>query len=101
MRSVVSLPLPWSTVGKCSAGARTIARGVGRLAKEKPLGACGAMIVLILLLCAFLAHWIAPYPYDQTNVRHRLKPPVRSFILGPITLDVTSLAALSMAPASP
>lgn len=82
MRSVVSLPLPWSTVGKCSAGMRTIARGVWRLVKEKPLGACGALIVLILLLCALLAHWIAPYPYDQTNVRHRLKPPSAQFYLG-------------------
>jgi peptide/nickel transport system permease protein len=74
--------MPWSTVEKCSAGVQAIARGVWRLIKEKPLGACGAVIVLALLLCALFAHWIAPYPYDQANVRYRLKPPGTQFYLG-------------------
>src|SRR5262249_10305234 len=34
------------------------------------------------LLCALLAPWIATYPYDQTNVRQRLKPPGPQFYLG-------------------
>lgn len=82
MRLVVSLPVPWSTVGKCSVGVQAIARGIWRLIKEKPLGACGAVIVLALLLCAVLAGRIAPYPYDQANVRYRLKPPGMQFYLG-------------------
>jgi peptide/nickel transport system permease protein len=69
-------------VGKCSAGVQAIARGIWRLIKEKPLGACGAVIVLALLLCAVLADRIAPYPYDQANVRYRLKPPGMQFYLG-------------------
>jgi peptide/nickel transport system permease protein len=50
--------------------------------REKPLGAVGGAIVVLLMLCAVLAHWIAPYPYDETNVRQRLKPPSTQFYLG-------------------
>jgi len=78
----ISLPLPWSTVGKVSVHLQTVTRGVWRLIREKPLGAFGGLIVLGLLLCALLAPWIATYPYDQTNVRQRLKPPGAQFYLG-------------------
>jgi peptide/nickel transport system permease protein len=78
----IGLPLPWSTVGKVSVHLQAITRGVWRLIKEKPLGAFGGVIVLGLLLCALLAPWIATYPYDQTNVRQRLKPPGAQFYLG-------------------
>lgn len=78
----ISLPIPWSTVGKVSGHLQTVTRGVWRLIKEKPLGAFGGLIVLGLLFCALLAPWIATYPYDQTNVRQRLKPPGAQFYLG-------------------
>ena len=78
----ISLPLPWSTVGKISARLQVVTRGLWRLIKEKPLGAFGGVIVLGLLLCALLAPWIATNPYDQTNVRNRLKPPSSQFYFG-------------------
>jgi peptide/nickel transport system permease protein len=78
----ISLPLPWSTVGKISVRLQAVTRGVWRLIKEKPLGAFGGVIVLGLLLCALLAPWIATHPYDQTNVRNRLKPPSSQFYFG-------------------
>ncbi len=78
----ISLPLPWSTVGKISGRLQAFTRGVWRLIKEKPLGAFGGVIVLGLLLCALLAPWIATNPYDQTNVRNRLKPPSSQFYFG-------------------
>ena len=78
----ISLPLPWSTVGKVSARLQALSRGLWRLIKEKPLGAFGGVIVLGLLLCALLAPLIATYPYDQTNVRNRLKPPSSQFYFG-------------------
>jgi peptide/nickel transport system permease protein len=78
----ISLPLPWSTVGKISVRLHAATRGVWRLIKEKPLGAFGGVIVLGLLLCALLAPWIATNPYDQTNVRNRLKPPSSQFYFG-------------------
>jgi peptide/nickel transport system permease protein len=82
MRRAVSLPVPWDVAGKYSTGLKTIARGTWRLIKEKPLGAVGAVIVLVLLCCAIFASWIATHPYDQANVRYRLKPPSAQFYLG-------------------
>lgn len=78
----MSLPIPWFNLSKYMAYLSTITRGVWRLSKEKPLGACGGAIVLGLLFCALSAPWIAPYPYDHTNVRQRLKPPGTQFYLG-------------------
>jgi len=78
----ISLPLPWSTVEKVSIRLHAVTRGVWRLIKEKPLGAFGGAIVTGLLLCALLAPWIATHPYDQTNVRNRLKPPGPQFYFG-------------------
>src|SRR5262249_35925806 len=78
----ISLPLPWSTVGKISVSLHAVSRGVWRLIKEKPLGALGGVIVLVLLFCALLAPLLATYPYDQTNVPQRLKPPGPQFYLG-------------------
>lgn len=78
----ISLPVPWINVSRYTAYLPTMARGVWRLIKEKPLGACGGAIVLGLLFCALSAPWLAPYSYDHTNVRQRLKPPGIQFYLG-------------------
>ena len=78
-----SLPLPKSKpMWKVSASMQTLSKGLWRLVREKPLGAFGGMLVLVLMLCAIFAHWIAPYPYDETNVRQRLKPPSAQHYLG-------------------
>src|SRR5436305_4603898 len=78
----MSLPLPRSSTEKSTTYRRAMIRGVWRLLKEKPLGAFGGVIVIGLLLCALLAPWIAPYHYDETNVRQRLKPPGSQFYFG-------------------
>jgi peptide/nickel transport system permease protein len=79
----LSWPRPQSKLmWKMSAGMQTISSSLWRLVKEKPLGAFGGVIVVGLLLCAAFAPWIAPYPYDETNVRQRLKPPSAQFYLG-------------------
>jgi peptide/nickel transport system permease protein len=79
----LSMPLPKSKpMWKLSAGMQTLSKGLWRLVREKPLGAFGGVLVLVLMLCAVFAHWIAPYPYDETNVRQRLKPPSAQFYLG-------------------
>jgi peptide/nickel transport system permease protein len=82
--SELSLPLREQSkpMWKVSAGMQTLSKGLWRLVREKPLGAFGGMLVLVLMLCAIFAHWIAPYPYDETNVRQRLKPPGAQFYLG-------------------
>jgi peptide/nickel transport system permease protein len=79
----ISLPLlKTKSMWQLSQAVQTICLGVWRLVKEKPLGAFGGVLVVGLLLCAIFAHWIAPYPYDETNVRQRLKPPGAQFYLG-------------------
>lgn len=41
---------------------------VGRLMKEHPLGGVGVLIVIMLLICALFAEWVAPYDPQAINV---------------------------------
>jgi peptide/nickel transport system permease protein len=50
--------------------------------RNKPLGAFGAGILIILCLTAIFADWIAPYDPIQQNVPYRLRPPDESFWFG-------------------
>jgi peptide/nickel transport system permease protein len=53
-----------------------------RLVKEKPLGTVGGILVLIFLLAAIFAGYLAPYGYDEVAPPFRLKPSSAKFILG-------------------
>ncbi len=53
-----------------------------RLFKEKPLGAFGAVIFLIMLFTGIFADWIAPYGYNDISPVYMLKPPSAKFWLG-------------------
>jgi len=55
---------------------------VARLARRKPLGAMGALIVVALLLMAAFAEHIAPYGYDDTIRGARMKAPSAAHWLG-------------------
>ena len=55
---------------------------VTRLFTEKPLGAVGAVIVMIMLFMAVFANWIAPYPYDEPHFSDALQGSSFSYILG-------------------
>ncbi|MCY4449584.1 MAG: ABC transporter permease [Chloroflexi bacterium] len=55
---------------------------VTRLFTEKPLGAVGAVIVMIMLLMAVFANWIAPYPYDEPHFSDSLQGSSLSYFLG-------------------
>ena len=55
---------------------------VGRLARRKPLGALGAVIVVGLILLAIFADQIAPYAYDDAIAGARMKPPGAQFWMG-------------------
>jgi peptide/nickel transport system permease protein len=50
--------------------------------KRKPLGALGGLIVLVLLVMALFAPWIAPYKYDETIAGARMKAPGAQFWMG-------------------
>src|SRR6516164_5871043 len=42
----------------------------------------GGMLVLVLIVVAALAQWIAPYPYDQMHIRDRFLPPSLHYLAG-------------------
>ncbi|MCW5732603.1 MAG: ABC transporter permease [Enhydrobacter sp.] len=55
---------------------------VGRLFREKPLGAVCAVIFVLFLLCGIFADLIAPYGYNQIAPLKRLRPPSLDFPFG-------------------
>ncbi|MCS7207883.1 MAG: ABC transporter permease [Dehalococcoidia bacterium] len=57
-------------------------KGVGRFFRTKPLGAAGAVVILLMGVTALFADLIAPYDPYQTNYAHQLAPPGGQFLLG-------------------
>jgi peptide/nickel transport system permease protein len=57
-------------------------RGIIRLFREKPLGAFGAVIVVIFLFCGIFADWLAPFGINQISPVNRLKPPSAKYWFG-------------------
>jgi len=53
-----------------------------RLVREKPLGTVGAVIVLLMLIIAILAEWLAPFPYQEMHIGDRLHEPGAKYLLG-------------------
>jgi peptide/nickel transport system permease protein len=47
----------------------------GRLVRDKPLGAFGGLVILIMLVVGLLADLIAPYEYDQSRLLQHPVPP--------------------------
>ncbi len=56
-----------------------VARRRGRLPGALKVG---ATIVLVLLITAALAQFIAPYPFDQMHIRDRFSPPSLHYLAG-------------------
>jgi peptide/nickel transport system permease protein len=55
---------------------------LGRLFRDKPLGAFGFVICVIFLFCGLFADVLAPYGDNQISPINRLKPPSEKFWLG-------------------
>ena len=53
-----------------------------RLVREKPLGTVGGIIVLLMLIIAIVAEWVAPFPYQEIHIGDRLHPPGGEYLLG-------------------
>jgi peptide/nickel transport system permease protein len=53
-----------------------------RLMREKPLGAAGAAVCLLFLLCGIFAAWLAPYGFNEINPINRMKAPSLAFPFG-------------------
>src|SRR5438128_6814315 len=57
-------------------------RGIVRFVRRKPLGAFGAIVILILLFFGFFADVVAPQRYDDFNIPERLQSPSNSHFFG-------------------
>ncbi len=55
---------------------------IGRLFREKPLGAAGAVVFVLFLFCGIFADALAPYGMNQIAPLNRLKPPSFAFPFG-------------------
>lgn len=55
---------------------------IGRLFREKPLGAVGAVVFVLFLFCGAFADVLAPYGMNQIAPLNRLKPPSWAFPFG-------------------
>jgi peptide/nickel transport system permease protein len=55
---------------------------IGRLFREKPLGAAGAVVFVLFLFCGIFADVLAPYGMNQIAPLNRLKPPSWAFPFG-------------------
>jgi peptide/nickel transport system permease protein len=55
---------------------------LGRFVRGKPLGAFGAAIIVLLLVTAVGAQWLAPYPYDVGVTAERLQGPTLAHPFG-------------------
>ena len=53
-----------------------------RLFREKPLGAAGAVVFLVFLVCGAFAGVLAPFGMNEINPVNRMKPPSFAFPLG-------------------
>jgi peptide/nickel transport system permease protein len=55
---------------------------LGRLFREKPLGAAGGVVFILFLLCGIFADFLAPYGMNEISPINRLKPPSWAFPFG-------------------
>ncbi len=63
-------------------------------AREKPLGAAGGILMLVIILVAILAPWLAPMDPLRTHVREALAAPSGQYLLGSDELGRDSLSRI-------
>ena len=77
---------PWGdrTISKSGSPnwAAAVLQALWQFCRRKPLGAIGGFIVLVLLIMALFAPWIAPYSYDETIPGARMKAPGTQYWMG-------------------
>lgn len=81
VETVRSAPAPAVLPRRQAAGALPL-HALWRFCRRKPLGALGGVLVLVLLVMALFAPWIAHYAYDETIRGARMKPPSTQFWMG-------------------
>lgn len=61
---------------------RLVPPGLVRFIRRKPLGAASGAVIILLLVVALTAPWLAPHPYDVLNVPNRLEGPSMEHLAG-------------------
>ena len=61
---------------------RTALVSVGWFIRNKPLGAFGGVLIVLFLVLAIGAQWLAPYPYDVGITADRLQGPSLTHLFG-------------------
>jgi peptide/nickel transport system permease protein len=61
---------------------RRISIFLSRLAREKPLGLVGMILVLVMLITGIFADWLAPYGMNELHMTDRLALPGGQYALG-------------------
>jgi peptide/nickel transport system permease protein len=64
------------------AASPTSVSNLGHFVRSKPLGAFGAVLILLFLVLAVGAQWLAPYPYDIGVASERLQGPTLAHPFG-------------------
>src|SRR6185503_8421210 len=65
-----------------SASAGSWLEWIARFVVQRPLGAAGGVIVILMVVTATLAPWVAPYDPKETSFLAILKPPSSEFLIG-------------------
>lgn len=68
--------------GELSASWRSWLGALGSFIRRKPLGAFGALVLVIVLVVAVFSPWIARYPYEQPHFGDILTAPNSEYWLG-------------------
>jgi peptide/nickel transport system permease protein len=71
-----------------------VANLFARLAREKPLGLAGGIVVLILLILGIFADVLAPYGYNDINLKERFVAPSAGHLLGTDNLGRDELSRI-------
>ena len=74
----IPAPVVLRESGRVASAARTL----WLFCRRKPLGAFGGFLVVLMIVMAIFANWIAPYAYDETIRGARMKAPGVQFWMG-------------------
>ena len=61
---------------------RSLAARIWSLCRRQPLGAAGALVVIVMVVLAVFAPWLSPYDPEANSFEHMLSPPGGEFWMG-------------------
>ena len=68
-------PILTGDVRSKPAGLAAVGSAVGSFARRKPLGAIGAVVIILAVMVAILAPWVAPHNPEGVGIAKKFSPP--------------------------